>query len=1001
MGNRFLHDLGFSFIEIVVAMAITTIVLGGVLATFDLVNSNSAQYSLVQARNEIINKIRVQSLNPDNLVASAKITDTLGAAGIVPDYGLPNNILHSDLLKKCIPEVGGTETYGCSKVKIDEPGKGFLFYLAENGVLDSERTVAGEDVYYKNTGMRCSSLEAESASSCPLAARVWFEPFCLNFASSCTKAMSLAVRYAIGLRSDFKTDSAIPSIEGEFYVPLQRGIQIRNLLNQLDVPLAPNSKGIFAIPKYYGLPGQTVTGLRFETVISNPFGLVSMRVQMRSLVGSDAKGFDDSVVPSELLALSWTDLPTPGNVGLGPWSIDLKGAVANQVFNFGTQLNVSANSRTIAPNTATSFVIGTASGILPLSPTYHWTLDGTSTAFVAPSFKSGIYQFRVVASDVMNGEVESTNYVTVRLIATPEYKFSNLDLALQRDCVDTMKTYNLFIGDDEAITAGQVKLGDQLMPVDLSGGTSAKVAINFLRSQPAGSYSINLVLKNRFSDVAMETALVPKVNVSETLTLKDISPSTGPGILANPSKIRIGTEGQVVLNYTTGNCCSATPSIGWDYLSSVYFGGGPILSGPATSTMSCTVSANTRTCSSTISVKGIVVGPSMTMPPKDISANLGLGASASDPACSMNPAPAAYTLSKYIPVVQIPNIGFYLPESLWITSPGTQLKPFVPRVVVRADFAPAADAVVEVVNAANTAQIFCTLTFLAGSSVNAIDKFCNIPAGFSGEILLQKGAGTTNVKTAIDPIDPQHVAKIEENIFHRMCQTNLTSAPGLAAKYKIPATLPMYDSPYGFTMVDDKKVQDPKNDTGFWTAGTEKNLRCYDQWSNLTLESNNQDYYEVYKYNFETIVANGESAINQALGGMEQPIPFAKFLVPNNPPLIVDPSAMNLPFVFMVLQEGAAGRVYWDLREEKGSQASTAAQDWEDITPQLCAGSSALSKIKLLKTRLSVESSSINIIMKAANSFYTMGMEGYYSYAFTCTYGRWHPSGSSYTNWTD
>ncbi len=988
------NQSGLSMMEVLVAMGISFIVLTGVISTLNVVNRFSSQYGLSQARNEIVNKIRVQSLNTENLIASSALTEKLGEDGALPNYGPANNIKFPTLLKKCLPDVAGTDNYGCDKASVDETGKGAKFYLAENGVIDVEHAVAGEDIYYKNTGTRCSTTEAASATLCPLSARVWFEPFCLNFAQKCTKAMSLEVRYSIGLRPDYTTDNPILTIDGEFYVPLQRGIQITHLFNQADVSISPNSKGIFAIPKYNGSTGQTVSGLRLETTVSNPYGLKSMRVQVRSLVGTAAKAFKDNEVPSQLNNAAWSDVPTPG--GTGTWSINLKGAFPNQVFNFGSQLDIKANSRLTAwPYLGANFPIGSN---VPTDPTYHWTVNGST--FKEPVFKSGFYQFRVMATDAMGGEVESVNYITVRLIPIPEFAYLNKTYDLVRDCDNPNLNYDILVGDDEWINFSEIKVNNVVQSNDAVNATNGVLRFTFNKSSPKADYPVELTLKNLFSDEVLETLIVPKLEDTKTLKVSEFS-NTISTISSSPAKIRVNTQGTVGLNFVTGNCCKSTAKATWTYIASSYFPNNlPLLSGAASTDMLCAVNGGSRTCTAENTVTaGPTGGPTLTTPIPDISALISLD-DATNPACA---ATAGKTASTYVPVVEIPTVYFLTTESLWLDMPAGIMAVAKPTVVVRSDFAPVNTFKVEVANALNPAQVFCTLTFNGSATAGAaVDQICDNLGNFSGELVLQKTLGSTNVQTEGDASNPIFDAKLAGNIVHRACQAKVSSLPEYPLQYTVPEDKPMNGSPYGSTVVDGATVQDANNDTGVWLSGRQKNLRCYQSWTGYNDADNKQDYSGVYKYNNDTVHPLGFVAKHKSLGSISGPIKFSTFAVPANPPLIIDTSAKTLPYLFVVMQDGSPGSLVWSLKEAvTGSSGSTSPQPFEDVTGQLCSGNASLSKIKLMRSRLSVESGSGNLIMKAANEFYTMNMNGTYSFAAMCSYGRWHPSGKSSNNWVD
>ncbi len=427
--------------------------------------------------------------------------------------------------------------------------------------------------------------------------------------------------------------------------------------------------------------------------------------------------------------------------------------------------------------------------------------------------------------------------------------------------------------------------------------------------------------------------------------------------------------------------------------------------------MTCTTSGTTRSCSSTITVHGAKEGPSMSNPPNDVSATLVLGSEyINDSACKMSPAPAAYTSYKYVPIVRIPSIYFYLTESLWLNLPPGRITSTTPNVVIRADFAPEVDVFVDVIKTTDN-SIICTVRFegnaVAGSS---IDKNCNIPANYSGGLMLQRNAlSVSTIKTEVDPNDPQYKAKLEGNINHTVCQTSVTATTVQPATHIVPSTQPMYDSPYGYTYSGSTKIQDTKNDAGTWNTGTTKYLRCYDNWQGVNDNNNKQDYYDIYKYNTETSIANNWQQVNRSLGSITAPLPFSTYAVPNNPPIIVDTSAVTLPYIYMVFNETAGqsanwGSLTWTMNDasNSGASASSTPKTWENITPEVCSGSASLTKIKLLRNRLSVDSNTSNIIMKAANQISSNGMSGgYYSYYFFCAYGRWHPSGKTSNNWVD
>lgn len=1030
---------GFSLAEVMIAMGVGVIVVGGAMATLNIVNRGFAKQELIQTTNEIVNNIRVQALNTNNLIQSAELTNTLGTTGISSDYGPTSNLLYPQLLRNCLPEVSNTVSSGCDKVTLEEPGKGFLFYLTSNELNDPEKAVAGEDIYYRNNGMRCSSSDAANPLLCPLMARTWFEPFCLNFATSCSKATSLIVRYSVGLRTDYSGEEAIPTLSNEFYVPLQKGVQIKNLLSQTDTPLYSNSKGIFVIPKYYGFPGQYVEGLRFEVTISNPEGLTSMRVQGRSLTGPDSKLYNDSIEPDELLEKKWEDIPTPSNPNAGAWSIDLTGAGPNQTFNFGTQSNVGANSRL-----PTAFTIG-KSKASTLDPKFHWTVNADGSEYIAPEFKSGFYQFRVLTTDSMGGEIESTNYITVRLVSIPEFQYVVGNFSLTRDCVNTVSPYSLFVGDDEVISFSQIKLNGSIVSTPTIIGNKAQLNFDFLTNQTMGNYPVTLTLKNLFSDISMETILIPKVEDTKIIALSDALVSTS--ITNNPDKIRYLSTGKVSTLYTAGNCCNATPKVTWSFPTAPDFGGVPLLAENSSnssanflSTMTCSTTGNLRSCSSTITVKGIKESPNLSSPPHDISTILNLGSESNNSACQLSSTnPSGDPVGKFIPIVNLPTIRFYLTESLWLHNipagpattslSSTSIKSVTPRVYVRMDFSPSHDVEVHVVDSANPTHSLCPpITFPANGTSNPIDKFCNLNStNFSGKLELRRKdnlEATAFNKIVYEgesacPFTSGCDAQIAGAIHHTICQRNFTDPnKNLITDFPMTPTLEvminkeMKDSPYG---LNTDESQHAKNDYGVWTVGRKKQLRCYDNWSDnnsTTLKfnptTNKQDYYDVYKFNNEERLKLSPipSPLHYKLRTLGSPfteaIQFKSFNYPINNGAI-DYEADNIPFIYMVSQADIPEKVVWAAPgTDISARITTGKQPWEDVTGNLnCNGLS--SNIKVFRMRPNINWNTSDLIIKNLGAISTSreDLNDRFSYLFMCSYGRWHPSSQNYNNWSD
>ncbi len=981
------NNRGLTLIEVLVALGIGSIVLMAVTSMMSLLNSSNKTQLLNQTRNEIVVRIRNQALNFDNLKVSAQLTQSLGTAGVTPDFDEPNNIANYEMLAKCMPEVTEGAASGCVKTSMDITEKGFKFYLANSMSTDPGKATAGENIYYHANGSRCASDVAGDPGICPLQARVWFEPYCLNFATSCNKAMSLAVRYSVGARPGAKV--SVMDLEGEVYVPVQKGIQLSRVLNQNDVPLTSNSVGIYAVKKFYG--AEPHSGLRFEAVISNPTGLVSIKMQLRSLTGEAARTFDDRIVPPALEAQEWVDVVTPNNAALGPWSINLTNARPNQFLNFGTQMTVESNSRP-----GTSWTIGSADSS---DSNYRWTKDPGTGDFKAPQFKSGIYQFRAVATDNAGNWIESTNYFTVRVIGRPEVLFDDpAPFSHFRDCESSTFNYRVLIGDDERVTENRVELDGVSLGVPNLGSTHGVLNIPFDTSKDPGNYNLKLTLKNPLSDVVLENGNTVASHVeSRLIELKDVTASYEL-LTHNPAKLRIGSTGTVQATYRAGNCCNASPSVAWTYPAA--FDGEPLLSSPATSTSSCSVAGNARVCHSEITVTGLKEGPLSANPPHNILGQLNFSASATS-ACNIpGSAPSNTAQSKYIPVVKNPTISLYLAESLWLKLPAGSIKATVPRVVVRADFAPEETVMVQVFKSSDSAVI-CDLEFPGSATPGGpIDRFCNIPAGYSGDLGIKKHPSyATKVQSELEPFTNSFKAKIAGNTVHRTCNAKIEDIPDQTLQHIVNSPLPMNDSPWNKTATGD---QHPKNDTGTWTTGTAKQLRCYDNWSNFSASlnaDNRQDYYSVYKYNTED---KAPAALPKNKGNFN--LTFSNFVFPANPPFTVDPTSKNIPYFYAVYQELNPSSLVWGYSEAAsgGASAISTPQGWEDVTAQVCSGTSTLSQIKLFRARMSVQSNSGNIIMKAANRIAaTNSPNAARSYVFMCQYGRWHPSGSASVTWVD
>jgi hypothetical protein len=194
------------------------------------------------------------------------------------------------------------------------------------------------------------------------------------------------------------------------------------------------------------------------------------------------------------------------------------------------------------------------------------------------------------------------------------------------------------------------------------------------------------------------------------------------------------------------------------------------------------------------------------------------------------------------------------------------------------------------------------------------------------------------------------------------------------------------------------------------TAETNKNLRCYDSWASVSGVLNDgdniQDFYKLADYNDKQSIKLSPVYKHRSMYTIGAPLLYAPYIFPANPPLIIDTSAKTIPYLYAVYQPNVGfpatpSKMVWQYKESNSATAQTSAQNWEDVTSQVCSGNSTLSKVKLYRTTMSVQSNSGNIIMKATNGVFASTPAGIYSYMFMCSYGRWHPSGKASVNWAN
>lgn len=1020
--SRINNESGVLLIEVIISVGIAGILMLSLLSMMQLVNQNSSRVSLGVSKNELINRIRFNALSLPSMESSAKMTLALGTDGLTPNIGTANNLTNFAALADCMPTVGTSGT--CNKSSMDDP-RGFRFYLAGSASEDPTKAVAGEDVYYTVSGIRCDQTKAATPSECPIMAMAWAEPFCSNFATTCNKALSLTIRYRVGLRPDFTGNMLMAPIEGEIYMPLTKGIQLSRLLSQLDNPISMNSSGIYSVQKYYGYADQATqpTGLRFEAILGNPTGLGSMKLQYRAITGTAANSFLDETIPSGLTSASWVDVEDPLAAGT-PWAVDLTGAKPNQIINFGTQ--AAANTGAVVSKNLKIGATSSESAIIQSK--YRWTIDGTGN-LIAPTFKSGFYQFRVLATDINGGTIESMNYITVRIVPRPQFlaPLTQPSLDQTRNCITTQKdiSYSMGVADDEGLGAQTLKLNGTDVAFTAITGTNGFISFPFDLSQSITGtnqlFGYSYTAKNKFTDRSVNNTVLSESSGSFNVKLSEKTIYFQP-LSSSPSKIRINTTGTVMTNFETGSCCNETPTVNWTY-PSVPEVSAALLSGNTSSVATCNIdtSTNKRTCSANVVVTGVVESPSTTSSP-DISSVFTFSSGAN--ACTGGTSQTVYNNNAYVPVVRIPGIQFYLTESLWLTIPNNPIlsvKTINPRVYVRADFQPDEDVTVGVYRSTDNSEV-CTITFSAGSGTSTIDRFCDIPAGYSGDLALKRVSANVMIDT--DAPNASFRAKlVSGKLNHRTCQPNLASHPEFA-NYPVSANQPMLNSPWGFTTDGfGNPIQDVKNDAGQWPAGSTKYLRCYDSWSGTvgtypsfsynngtdllsintlgTFDVNVQDNYRLNRYNTEpalkpyTWYPNYHITLGASSGGRNR---YQTYIFPDNPNLDFDPK--NAPWVFVVWNNGSPGNAIWQYVNPGGATSSTPPKSWTNFSQDLCTGSAQLSTIKLWGTK-SVGHSTAETVMKATNNVYAGSSGGYYSYTFMCAYGRWNPFSKTNTSWTN
>lgn len=977
---------GFSLLEMMVAIGITGLILASVLTSASIMNSMKAQQRVSMTKNEIANRIRTLALTPGSLENSAIITFNLGTDGLLPAVGAPITFSRYDRLLKCHPAFTKPEQTGCDRSSMDDAQRGNYVYISDRNSLDPNTTVAGEYVYYSLDGARCTQAQAQSAAMCPIYARAWAEPYCLNFAAVCNKAMSVAVRYSVGVRSDYGNAQMInaSALEGEVIAPLQKGIQITRLLDQDNNPLVANAKGIYGVEKYYGYPDQSGNprALRFEVMVGNPTGLKHIRMQMRALTGSDVVGLTDMGVPEALNAVPWTDVPNPDNA-TQPWIITLANASQNQLFNFGTI------------NTIKGFIIG-AQYNLPNNnvskQNYLYYLDPSGTTLLPPKlFKSGMYQFRVIATDITETEVESTNYASVRIFSRPQMYLSAatpIPPSIWRNCIDKNLKLTILTADDETLVSSSYTITDAAGAVTASGsasyaGNTGSFDIELDKSLAAGVFNINHKTFNKNSNLVVRGFPLPETTVSTmpaALTLSEVIPIVD--LISAPMKVRMGSSAIATYSYTTGNCCTQAPTLNWTFPSVPEAGGVPMLaSSDAVTKPTCALNAatGTRTCTATATIEGTAEGPPVAAP--DISVDLQLPLPVA-PACKVTTTAAV----DYFQVIKIPGIQFANTESLWVDAPAGavgSIRPMDRKVRIKADFPPADEAVSVDVKTTAGVALCSGLTFAPGTTVDPVYQECDIPAAYNGDLILSRASA--NIKTAADPVNPSWQASlVAGRLQHRVCNADLGTAGGpFPLTYVVPTSLPMLNSPWG---LDPSGAQKPTNDAGQWGPGTLHTLKCWDNWAEFASATNLQDnFYTIDKYNDGKVFNAQKNTLLSAT--------FPTFFFPYNGGASPDFKARNVPYIFTITRGPPKPMTYEYTKAGEASASVAENNPWTDVTTNYCNGGTSLSQLTLYTNQL-MGFDTATQTMKAVNSMHLNPQAGtHYSYTFICTYGNYKPTG--------
>ncbi|MCM2279388.1 MAG: hypothetical protein NDJ89_15035 [Oligoflexia bacterium] len=948
-----------SLVETLISLAIMSIVIFGSLSVMSMMSASQIAQQMSLARDEIVTRIKVSTPQSAVLQNSATLTFAEGADGVPPQVpGGTSSFPHFEMFSKCLPDV--TSVSGCDRTTMDDTARGNFFYLAAANSTSPDEALAGENIYYSATGRRCVGASGANAEACPLIARVWSEPFCTNFDTACNKATSMIVRFAVGLRPDHPRRGILATREGEIFLSLQKGLQLSRVLDQNSNALAPNGIGVVEVQKFLSLPGQTTQGLRFEVLVSVPDGISELHLEMRALTGPDAYGKAPTSVPPELLAIStWTP------VGTFPPIVPTPG-VRDQVLVFGSHGGTSLN--------------------WPISGGY--TLDGSNNP-VAPTFKSGFYQFRVAGTSGV-GTVESTNYATVRVLPVPQIlPVTALPSSLERDCTGSGNlNLQAIAADDEGLeeVSSEIRSSSGPSPVPLitealasSHPLTRSMNLEFQRSWLPASYTVNFGAKNALS--------APVASSSRDVFLSDFSPTWN--IESSPANIRLASTGDLAATYVTDSCCRESVSVGWTYPN---IAGNSLLSGNASTPMDCSLAGNRRTCSATLTASGVRSGPATGA--NNLVATL--NGSFSDPACMMG----SYQASRYVQVLGMPNIGFHKKESLWFNLPtaeqvASQPRPFTNTIQLRADFPPIEDVKVKVVPLAGGSEV-CSATFAAGTGTDPVYQTCTLPPGFAGDLLIRPDSSNV-IAEGDTPQSSTRAIIPTAKMQHRSCQANLTAHPQFPAQHTVTVEHLMTGSPWG--------PGNPANDEGLWTVGKQKKLRCYDYWgttSGIPMNANSVPAatpYSSIQDNFFSVERNRE--IRRKTDPSAYPVfyrfdnlRFQSYLFPYNGGPYPDFNSRNAPTLFLVARSSSNPSVTWSWTDPNpGGGTMQITKPYTDRTGEFCTGGSSMSETKILSAQFlgyQITGGLMSIVEKAATD---LAIWGQIEYLAVCTYGRWTPFG--------